>query len=268
MVNFKRILLLFLNSKNKIHYISLKNLQSKYSKTYLGIFWFIIRQIFFILVFWFVFSFGIKSKGAVEGYIFIAYFLTGYVPWIFFTESLGGFLGCFTANKSLIERAVIKPYFIPLTVIYSNLIIHFVFLTLTIIFLNWHLTSIKIDYISLILLTFYYAFFILSFGSLLSLLSFYIKDVSVIVLMGLQFLFWIMPIFWSYESINHSIVNILEMNPLLFFFDAHRSIILANESLINVLDINFIYSLIFNLIVIFLIVVTFKKTRTQFYDEL
>ena len=45
MVNFKRILLLFLNSKNKIHYISLKNLQSKYSKTYLGIFWFIIRQI-------------------------------------------------------------------------------------------------------------------------------------------------------------------------------------------------------------------------------
>lgn len=268
MKNFIRVFFLFKNSLRKIHYVSIKNLTSKYSNTSLGIFWFLIRQISFILVFWFVFSFGIKTKGDVEGYIFIAYFLTGYVPWIFFTESIGGFLNCFTSNKSLIERGIIKPYFLPLTIIYSNLFVHFIFLTLSIIFLNFFLTTIHIDYISLLLLTFLYSIFIFSIGSLLALLNFYIKDVSVLVLLVLQFLFWIMPIFWSYDSINHPIMDILEWNPLLFYFDAHRSIILANQSLINILDKNFIFSLLFNLIVIISSILLFKKTRTQFYDKL
>ena len=57
--------------------------KTKYAGSYLGIVWAFIQPIITILVYWFVFSVGLRS-GAVQEYPFVLYLVSGIVPWFFF----------------------------------------------------------------------------------------------------------------------------------------------------------------------------------------
>ena len=57
--------------------------KTKYAGSYLGIVWAFIQPIVTILVYWFVFSVGLKA-GTVSDYPFVLYLVSGIVPWFFF----------------------------------------------------------------------------------------------------------------------------------------------------------------------------------------
>ena len=61
--------------------------KTKYAGSYLGIVWAFIQPIVTILVYWFVFSVGLKA-GTVSDYPFVLYLVSGIVPWFFFQDAL------------------------------------------------------------------------------------------------------------------------------------------------------------------------------------
>ena len=56
--------------------------KQKYAGSYLGIVWAFIQPIVTILVYWFVFSVGLKA-GTVSDYPFVLYLVSGIVPVVF-----------------------------------------------------------------------------------------------------------------------------------------------------------------------------------------
>ena len=61
--------------------------KTKYAGSYLGMVWAFVQPIITILVYWFVFTVGMKA-GSASDYPFVLYLVTGLVPWFFFQDAL------------------------------------------------------------------------------------------------------------------------------------------------------------------------------------
>ncbi len=64
--------------------------KTKYAGSYLGIVWAFVQPIVTIMVYWFVFSVGLKSGTVDLELPFVLYLMAGIVPWFFFQDALNG----------------------------------------------------------------------------------------------------------------------------------------------------------------------------------
>ena len=72
-----------LQNRKLIMNLAKNDFKTKYAGSYLGIVWAFVQPIVTILVYWFVFSVGLKA-GNVSDYPFVLYLVSGIVPWFFF----------------------------------------------------------------------------------------------------------------------------------------------------------------------------------------
>lgn len=86
--------------------------KTKYAGSYLGIVWAFIQPIVTILVYWFVFSVGLKA-GTVSDYPFVLYLVSGIVPWFFFQDALNGGTNALIEYNYLVKKVVFKISILP-----------------------------------------------------------------------------------------------------------------------------------------------------------
>ena len=78
-----------LQNRKLILSLAKNDFKTKYAGSYLGIVWAFVQPVVTILVYWFVFSVGLKA-GNVSDYPFVLYLVSGIVPWFFFQDALNG----------------------------------------------------------------------------------------------------------------------------------------------------------------------------------
>ena len=71
------------HNKGLILSLSKNDFKTKYAGSYLGIVWAFIQPVVTIMVYWFVFTVGLKAGDMAE-YPFVLYLISGIVPWFFF----------------------------------------------------------------------------------------------------------------------------------------------------------------------------------------
>lgn len=106
--------------------------KTKYAGSYLGIVWAFIQPIVTILVYWFVFSVGLKA-GTVSDYPFVLYLVSGIVPWFFFQDALNGGTNALIEYNYLVKKVVFKISILPIVKIISALFVHIFFLAFALI---------------------------------------------------------------------------------------------------------------------------------------
>ena len=104
--------------------------KTKYAGSYLGIVWAFIQPIVTILVYWFVFSVGLKA-GTVSDYPFVLYLVSGIVPWFFFQDALNGGTNALIEYNYLVKKVVFKISILPIVKIISALFVHVFFVHAT-----------------------------------------------------------------------------------------------------------------------------------------
>ena len=92
--------------------------KTKYAGSYLGIVWAFIQPIVTILVYWFVFSVGLKAGNAAD-YPFVIYLVSGIVPWFFFQDALNGGTNSLIEYNYLVKKVVFKISILPIVKIIS-----------------------------------------------------------------------------------------------------------------------------------------------------
>lgn len=106
--------------------------KTKYAGSYLGIVWAFIQPIVTILVYWFVFSVGLKA-GTVSDYPFVLYLVSGIVPWFFFQDALNGGTNALIEYNYLVKKVVFKISILPIVKIISALFVHVFFVAFALI---------------------------------------------------------------------------------------------------------------------------------------
>lgn len=198
-----------------------RDFKTKYLGSYLGILWAFVHPTIYIAIVWFVFQVGFKTQ-PMANFPFVLWMLTGIIPWFFFSECLQSATGSILENSYLVKKVVFSLGMLPLIKILSSLIIHFFFIAVIFLMFLWY------GYLPSIynLQVFYYLFctvtLLLGISWLTSSLSLFLRDTGQLVMMSLQFLFWMTPIFWSSKDLSTPVLNLIKLNPVYYIVEGYR----------------------------------------------
>lgn len=240
----------------------------KYSGSYLGAFWAFVQPLVTIIVFWFVFQIGLRVTPIDEGVPFSLWFISGLIPWFFFSDAVSNATNCYQEYSYLVKKVVFKISLLPLVKIISSMFIHVIFMVFLIV--TFYLYGFNIA-LSTVLGMIYFSLctFLLSYSLSLitSSIVVFFKDTAQIISIVLQIGMWMTPIMWSTKLIPDSLKWIFEINPMFYVVNGYRSSLIYQEFSNDF----FVKSLLFWIGLIFTFLIgfyTFKKSKGHFADLL
>lgn len=210
------------NSKTLIWNLSKNDFKTKYAGSYLGITWAFVQPIVTILVYWFVFEFGLKAGSPMEGVPFVVWLVSGIIPWFFFQEALINATNCMLEYSYLVKKVVFKISILPIVKIISALFVHLVFIGF--LFFVCAIYGFYPSHYTIQLI--YYSFctfcMILAISYATSAIVIFFKDLGQIINIFLQIGMWITPIMWSYTIIPKQFQWIVKLNPIYYIVEGYR----------------------------------------------
>ncbi len=240
--------------------------KKRYLGNVLGIAWAFIQPTVTILIFWFVFQVGFKSK-PVGDFPFILWLIAGMVPWFYFSEAVSSGTQAVIANAFLVKKVLFRVSLLPLIPILSALVIHlfFIFFMFGMFMVYGYMPELWW------LQVFYYSFamtaLILGITWLTASVVVFFRDMAQIVAMLVQFGFWLTPIFWSIDMIPEKYHWIIKLNPLVYIVEGYRESMIHHRWFWEH-PVEMLY--FWGVTILFFILggLTFKRLRPHFADVL
>jgi ABC-2 type transport system permease protein len=206
-------------SRELFNNLALRELRSKYKRSFLGWAWSLANPLAMMVVYTLVFKYFLHIKpapGIPSGLdVFALFLLCGLLPWTFFQLSVNSCIGSLTGNESLIKKTYFPREILPGAAVGANLVSHLIEMGLLLVALlafgNWR-ALIYLPFV--VLLTILMASFALGFGLMLSAANVYFRDIQHFV--GILFLVWLYltPIIYPLSYVPHHYQSLLKLNPM------------------------------------------------------
>lgn len=194
---------------------------------YLGMAWELINPLIQILVYWFVFGFGIRTNAPVDGVPFIYWMLVGISMWFFINQ------GILDGTRSIVSKynQVAKMNFplsvIPSYIVFSRFYGHLglLLIVLIICFSGGYHPSI---YSLQLLIYVPYALILTTIISIFtSTLAVLIRDTQMVIQSLMRIIFFVSSILYAPK--NEIVVTVMKLNPIYFLAEGYRAALLHKE---------------------------------------
>ena len=173
-----------------------------YSGAALGWAWAIVKPVMTILVFWWAFTYGLRSSASVNGYAFALWMIPGFMAWFYMSDMLNKGAAAVRKYKFLVTKMKFPVSTIPTFTAIANIVIHvFLMVIVCIIFvLTGHFPDLYW------LQTFFYMALMLLFWTgwalFASMLGAMSKDFINLVKSIGTVIFWTSGIMWDVNTID------------------------------------------------------------------
>lgn len=221
-------------NRDLIRQLVIRDLAQKYRGSFLGILWSFINPLFLLLVYSFVFSVVFKSRWQGQGDSaslgqFALILFAGLTPFNLFSETTNRAPGLILATPNFVKKVVFPLEVLPVVSIGTALIQSAISLGLIIsakLIIEGDLAPtlifLPLEYIPLILLSMGFCWFLSSLGI-------YIRDISQLIGLVTQILFYASPVFYPVTAIPERFRFLYSLNPLTHIITSFRQLILWNE---------------------------------------
>jgi lipopolysaccharide transport system permease protein len=191
---------------------------ASYKQTILGPLWVIIQPLLTTLMFIIVFT-RIANLPIGENIPPILFYMSGLVPWVYFSDCLLKTSNSFVGNAQIFGKVYFPRLIVPFSIIASNLIKFFIQLSAFVaIYIGMKFSGAQItpDYhlLFLPLLVIILGFLGLSFGLLVSSITTKYRDLVYLIGFGTQLLMYASAVIYDLDKVPVKIKNILAFNPL------------------------------------------------------
>lgn len=201
------------------------NLKSEASKNHLRYLWWILDPVLYMTVFYIVF--GLLMERGGPG--FIAYLLTGLVPFQWFAKTVQQTSNSIVGGKGLMHKVRISPLFFPLVGIVQNTgkqLLVFAMLGIFLILyglpptIHW-LAFIPIVLVQLLLMT--------VVSCTLAMMVPFVRDLTNLIPTGIQFLLFTSGIFYTIDRIPEAWRSLFFTNPMANILYQYRQVFVENQ---------------------------------------
>jgi len=218
-------------SRELFWHLTLRELRSKYKRSFLGWAWSTVTPLATMAVYTIVFRAIIRihiPPGKPSGLnLYALYLLCALLPWTFFQVSVQGGIVSLIGNSNLIKKTYFPREFLPAATVASTFVSHCIEMGLLLVALlafgNFH----ALPFIPLVfVLMLFVALFALGLGLMLSVLNVYFRDVEYLI--TIVFLVWmyLTPIIYPFSLVPHRYRGIAEvLNPMTDAVLAFRSML-------------------------------------------
>ncbi len=208
-----------------------REIRGRFAGNMAGMSWALLNPLATLLVYMFVFSMILRISVTVEETgtdSFFIYFVTGFIPWLIFSDSLGRATGSLLDNSSLITKVVFPVELLPATSVLSSAVINGLgfFLLLGYLSVQGFLSS---SWLFVICILPVQVIFTLGLAMLFSSACVYLRDIR--ELMGLIIMIWFFstPIIYPLSMVPENIQSIIQLNPMYMFVSLYRDALLMHS---------------------------------------
>jgi len=228
------------------------NLRSEASVNYLSYAWWVIEPLLHMVVYYIVFSFLLARGG--ENYV--AFLLTGLIPWLWFSKTVIHAMGSIINGKQLMNQLHVSKLFFPLTFIIQDSIKQVIVFTLLFIFLLVYGMTPSLIWLYSFVIIFIQFLLIIGCALLAALITPFVRDMSFVIPTGLQFVMFCSGIFFSYRDIPIDIQSYFFLNPMAVILTALRDVLIDGVAP-NISQLT--YVALFSVVLILFAVFLYKK---------
>ncbi|MBQ8307121.1 MAG: ABC transporter permease [Blautia sp.] len=210
-------------------YMAWEDLRIRYSRSWLGALWAFLSPLLTVLILCYVFWAGYRNPPVGE-IPFVLWFTAGYVPWLFISDGIAGGTRCFTEYAVLICKQRFPAQVLPKVRLLSSFIIHCFFLLILLIVRYALLPDTPVRFFHLLYFETAVFLYLLGAGYLLGTLQIFLPDLSDMVGILLQLLFWITPVLWQESGeMRERIGWMLAGNPVRYLVQGFRMSLLPGD---------------------------------------
>lgn len=207
--------------RNVIYELTRRDFKASYLGSYLGIVWAFAVPVANILIFWFIFQVGFKSK-PVENVPYVLWLVSGMVPWFFFSDCVNNGATSVLQSSFIVKKMAFSIGMLPIIKILSALIIHsfFILLILSMFCLYGYFPDLYC------LQLFYYLFAMLALVVGLSWMTssviIFFRDLRPLITIFIQIGFYLTPIFWNLKIFPEQYHLLMKFNPVFYIVEGYR----------------------------------------------
>ncbi|MBE5803018.1 MAG: ABC transporter permease [Clostridiales bacterium] len=242
--------------------------RAKNSQSLLGNLWEILNPLLNILVYWFVFSVGLRtSAGTDVNYPYAVWLICGIIPWLTISGAMTQSSSSITSASGLIKTCNIPLSMYPLKCVVHGLISHLfslVVLAAVIIIagipLTWHV--LEIVYYTLAMLL-----FLLGFALVASTISVFFNDLQKLLPPILRLLMYASSVVLNINQYSPDLQFIMRLNPMVHLVEGIRFSLLDGKGLMTHPE-SFISFWVATVVLFALGCWMHVRTREQFIDVL
>ncbi len=240
--------------------------RSRYFGSYLGIVWAFVHPTVYIVILWGVFQIGFRAQ-PVANHPFILWLMAGIVPWFFFSDSVGSAANSIIDNAFLVKKVAFSLGMLPIVKILSSLMIHLLFIAILLGMTLAYGYPPDLHWLQIIYYLLAMFAFILGLSWVTSSVVIFLRDVSQLVAICLQFLFWVTPVFWSLSLVPPRYRTIVKLNPVFYLTEGYRESVITHIWFWeHPMQSAYFWSVTFGLLVLGSMV--FRQLRPHFADVL
>lgn len=199
-----------------------REIDSTHRMTILGWSWPLVRQLAQLIVLIFIFGSVINLKIPH----FPVYVFSGLVAWTWFSSGVAAATTSLLDQRHLVFQARLPSATIPIVAVVVPLIDALLALPILLILAAFegglHWTTVLLPVLVVVQLA-----LMSGVAWLVSAASVYFRDVPNLVVVGLQILFYVTPVFYRTQLVPHRFTTVLDLNPMTTIVDGYRAALLG-----------------------------------------
>ncbi len=217
-------------SRKLIWNLAKNDVKKKFAGSYFGIVWAFVQPVITVLLYWFVFEFGLHQKASdlrtgIE-IPFVMWLMAGLVPWFYFQEAMNGGTGVLVEYSYLVKKVVFQIDTLPVVKMISALFTHLFFVAFAIV-VFW-IMGYPPDLYTLLVIYYSVCMIVLTTGIVYatSAVTVFFRDMKEVVAILLQIGMWVTPIMWNFEAMTQIpgwAAVLLKLNPMYYVVSGYRN---------------------------------------------
>jgi lipopolysaccharide transport system permease protein len=214
--------------RDLLRHLVLRDLRHKYKGSSLGFVWSLLHPLLMAAVYSVAFRF-ITPNGIAHFPVFL---LSGLLPWMFFSASLGSAVGSIVDNSALVRKVAFPRLILPLAAVASQLVQFLLMYTVIVPLMAVFGVGSSPALLALVPLILLQVLFTAGLALALATVHVYARDTRHLLEVGLQVWFWITPIVYSAAllPLPRLLTRVLQWNPMAHFITGYQNIIVNHAT--------------------------------------
>jgi teichoic acid transport system permease protein len=204
--------------------------RSRHTGSLLGAAWAFAQPVLTIVLYLFIHRVGFRS-GVPQGVPFVLWLIVGLVPWFFFTDALVAVTHSLVEYSFLVKKIVFEVAILPTIKLVSAALVHVVVWTIVLLILAFSGFPPRLAWLQVPYYFFAVIALVSGIGLVAAVITPFFRDMAQVVIVSLQFFFWLTPVLWSIDQAPARLAPLLKLNPVYYIVNGLRDALLLGKPL-------------------------------------
>lgn len=252
------------HSRYLLWQLTKRDVTQQYKKSKLGMFWSLAEPLAFMGILYLVFGIGLRGGRSMD-FPFLCYLVSGMAVVQFFTGTMNQGTNAVRSHSYLLKKINFRLSILPISTVLTGIINHLIFMVAAfVIFLTYKIYP-NWFWFQVLYYMFALSVFLLGISWFTSSVGVFMPDLQHIVSIFGRMIFYLTPVFWSFDMVGPRLQYWLKFNPLFYIAMGYRESIYYGIPFWNhPLQTAYFWGWVLFMIIVG--VFTFRKLRPQFAD--